>query len=242
MPGVDPVSLAVESTIGGIESAVGLINSGKAKKEAERLSKTRPKRSISKYAKDDLALSESELQQGMSADAERAYENMANKQLSTSLSAILKGGGSVNNVGDVYGKSEEGRANLAILKDQARMSRVNNVIRSYQMMNEEEQANFAFNEFAPWADKSAANAEARKEAQGQIWKGVNTLGAGVMQYSQDKTAMNAYDKYFKTKDQPAVAPSFAPAFGGYGEVNSDFVPNKVTNLNENTMPDNYAWK
>lgn len=193
----------------------GAVKEGKAKNEAANLQRTRPKRTTSSFANDDLALSKSELQQGMSADAERAYDTLENKQLSTSLDAILKSGGSVNSVGEVFGKSNEGRANLAIIKDQSRLARVNNLVRSYQMENEETQANFAANEFAPWKDNAEANAEARKAAAQQETAGINTIGGSLIQGIQSKEDRDMYDRYFEKgsggKDNMGETATFSSA-------------------------------
>lgn len=193
---------AIGVGIGAYNLVSGAVKEGKANRIAGELNRTRPKRSISSYAQDDLSLAKSELSNGMSADAERAYDELNNKQLTNSLDAILKSGGTPNNVGDVYGRSNEGRMNFAVLKDNARLSRVNGLVRAYQMMNEEEQANFAANEFAPWKDKAEANGQARTAAAGQVNAGLNTIGGAAMGYFQNQHNENLYDKYFGNKSQP----------------------------------------
>lgn len=190
---------AIGVGIGAYNLISGAVKEGKANRVADELNRTRPKRSISSYAKDDLNLAKSELSNGMSADAERAYDSLNNKQLTGSLDAILKSGGSPNNVGDVYGRSNEGRMNFAILKDNARLSRVGNLVKAYQMMNEEEQANFAANEFAPWKDKAEANGMARQGAQSEKTQGLNTLGGAAMGYFQNQKDESLYEKYFGKK-------------------------------------------
>ncbi len=198
---------AIGLGIGAYRLISGAVKEGKANRVAEELSKTRPKRNISSYAQDDFNLAKSELAQGMSADAERAYDSLNNKQLTNSLDAILKSGGSPNNVGEVYGRSNEGRMNFSILKDNARLSRVNNLVRAYQMMNEEDQANFAFNEFAPWKDKAEANGQARSNAEAEKNQGLNTAAVAGMQYFQEEKDQDMYEKYFGKKSTPD-SPSF----------------------------------
>ncbi len=198
---------AIGLGIGAYKLISGAVKEGKANRVAEELGKTRPKRNISSYAQDDFNLAKSELAQGMSADAERAYDSLNNKQLTNSLDAILKSGGSPNNVGEVYGQSNGGRMNFAILKDNARLSRVNNLVRAYQMMNEEDQANFAFNEFAPWKDKAEANGQARMGAQAEQTAGLNTIGGTAMGYFQNQKDENLYEKYFG-KPNRTGAPTF----------------------------------
>ncbi len=251
---------AIGLGIGAYKIISGAVKEGKANKIAGELSRTRPKRSISSYAKDDLNLAESELQQGMSADAERAYDSLNNKQLTNSLDAILKSGGSPNNVGEVYGHSNEGRMNFAILKDNARLSRVNNLVRAYSMMNEEEQANFAANEFAPWKDKAEANGQARTAAAGEVSQGLNTVGGATMGYFQNQKDENLYDKYFGKKNTwdnsvPNRTPqsTYSSTPQKYNPSTPQYLTGKSVNMESSftptdmypdtwSDPSNYEWK
>ena len=166
--------------LGAIQAGISLINAGKAKREAKELARTRPKREISPMYGKNLSLVESELAGGMSQAAESAYTNQLNKTTSASLSAILRGGGDVNNVADIFAGGEEGRQRLALMEDQLRLTQVGNVIKARDQMGEETDKNFLFNDWMPWADKSQANADARKTANEGIWSGLGTLAGGAM--------------------------------------------------------------
>lgn len=221
--------------VGTASAAAGLIGQGKAKKEGERLSKTRVKRQTSQYAKDDLALSESELSNPMSAGADRAYTTQSEKEFGTSIGAVTRGGGGVNNVGDIYSRGQEGATNLAILKDQARLQRVNNVLRSYQQMDEQTQANFAFNEVAPWKDAAAANAQKKAAADAMVASGISTAATAGMGALEAKKATSAYDKYFGNNMGQQGVQSVMPGsidmmtpgapqnFGGGGGLSADMI-------------------
>lgn len=231
--------------VGVASTAVGLINEGKAKTEAARLNETRPHRRISQFVKDDLALSESELTNPMSAAADRAYTTQVDKEFGTSIGALNRGGGGVNNVADVYAKGEEGRTNLAILKDQARMSRVNNVLRSYQMANEEEQADFAFNEVAPWKDKAAANAQKKAVADSMVQSGIGSIATAGLGAIETKKAQSAYDKYFDTgANRHYTDPNYMPSGrgttvssrNGYVSNVPDSIEARPINFQQNFIP------
>ena len=174
--GANPWAAAPGAILGLAETAVSLINRGKAVKEAKELQRTRPKREISDELGQTLSLAESELAGGMSTAAERAYNNAMDRQMAGSLSAILRGGGSVNNVGEVFGAGEEGRQRLAMLTDQLRTSQIDSVVKARQTMAEEQDKNFIFNDWMPWKDRQAANAEARQGAEKGIWSGLETVG------------------------------------------------------------------
>ncbi len=193
----DIVSAGIGAAAGLAQTVSGIINSAKAKKIAKELEKSRPKYEISQLAEDDLALAESELAGGgMSARAESAYNNLNNQQFSSSLGAILRGGGSVNNVADIYGEGQEGRQRLALLNDQMRLQQIKNVMSVRDMYRDEQDKSFEFNEWAPWADKSQANAAAREKAQNQIWGGIGTVANAGINYFGGKAQEKVYDKYF----------------------------------------------
>lgn len=214
--------------VGLASTTVGLINEGKANKKGDELSARRPRRQQSQYIKDDIALSESELVNPMSAAADRAYTTQADKEFSTSVGAINRGGGSVNNIGDVFARGEEGRTRLAILKDQARVSRVNNVLRSYQMANEEDQADFAFNEVAPWKDDVAANAQKKAVADSMVFSGISTAATAGMQYAEGKRQDSAYEKYFGKSDKGGNN-------SGNTTINGKKYKNEVTGVENDTL-------
>ena len=193
---MEPISTAsaIQTGVGLAQSVLGLINSGKAKKEAEQLEKTRPKRSISPYAKDELSLAESELASGMGAEAKQAFQEGIDRSLSSSLGATLKYGGGVNMVGQLYDQSVQGQQRLAALEENIRLNQVSNVIQAYRNMTNELDTNFQFNEFAPWADKAQANAQARQQSANMVMSGVDTATSGAMSFWEDQNAKRDYRK------------------------------------------------
>lgn len=182
----NPAGMIIGGTLGLAQTVSSLINAGKTKEIAKQLERSRPKREISPLYGQNLSLAESELAGGMSTAAERAYASQLDKSTAASLSALLKGGGDVNSVGDVFASGEEGRQRLAMLNDQLRLNQINNVVKARGMMAEEADKNFLFNDYAPWADKSQANAEARKAANAGIWSGLSTVAGAGMNYFSNK--------------------------------------------------------
>lgn len=186
---------------GGIAAAktvTGLVNRGRAKKEAERLARSRPQYSIDEGYGQNLDLAESEASTGLSATAENAYNQLADKEFSTSLDAILKSGGTATNVADVYGQGQEGRLRLAQLSDQMRLSKINSLMKAREDMAEQQDKKFEFNEWRPWADASQANAEARRGSDEQIWSGLQSLGSTAMQFADQQSQQKQYNDYLKT--------------------------------------------
>lgn len=190
--------LITQGALGIGEAAVGLIKSGEASAEAARLKKSRPKLKDSQYLKDQLSLAESDLSNGMSADSKRAYEEGLDSDLSSSLGTITRMGGSPNDVGSVFANNAAGRARLSIMKDNMRMGHINNLVRAEDANEEMRQKQFQFNEWAPWADAAQANAQAKSNAQSEIFGGLNTLGGGIMKFGEAKDQSNDFQKYLKT--------------------------------------------
>lgn len=219
MPATDPISAGIGIATGLAQTTAGIINNAKAKKEAKLLARTRPKYAISDLSGQELDLAESEAASGgISARAETAYNNLNNKQFSSSLGAILKGGGSVNNVADVFGENDEGRQRLALLSDQMRLGQIDRLSRARASMMEQEDKAFLYNVDAPWKDKAQANAEARKQAQADIWGGIKTASGVGMQ-----AAGSAYNK--KQYDN---ALGGSGGLGGFEEPTTTYYNNKTS--------------
>lgn len=173
----------IPAAIGLTELGIGLAKDAKAKKDAKELAQERQQNQyqISKQSQDELKLSESELAEGgLSAKAKQAYDAQNNAQLSSSLNTILKGGGNVSDVGALYGKSNEGAQHIAMLNDQLRANKIQNLIASQHNMADQEDKKFMYNIAAPERDTAQAIAAARTGAQGEISAGINTAGSALM--------------------------------------------------------------
>lgn len=207
-----PVSAAaIEGGIGIYKTVAGIVHSGQAKKDAAALQASRPKYSINPEAGNNLSLAESELSNGMSADAEKAYKDISTGQLSDSLGALLKGGGSVNSVGALYGSAKTGQQQLSILKDQTRAAQVQSYMTAGQYMSDQRDKAFLYNVDAPWKDRGQAVGDERKAAANEIDTGINTVGSAGINYAGMKNEDNTYNKYFGSSTAATTVPSPAPA-------------------------------
>lgn len=189
-----PIAAAIPIALGVAKTVTSLVNKGKAKREGERLERSRPQFEVDKGYGQNLSLAESNLQ-GLSDSAETAYNQLADKQFSSSLDAILKSGGTATNVADVYGQGEEGRLRLAQLNDQMRLNQINTLMGSREALAEENKKAFEFNKWMPWADKAQANAAARQGAEEGIWSGLQTIGSAGMQMADQTNQRNMLNDY-----------------------------------------------
>lgn len=210
-----PVAAAIPIALGVAKTVTSLVNKGKAKREGRELENSRPQFSVDKGYGQNLSLAESNLQ-GLSDTAENAYNQLQDKQFSSSLDAILKSGGTATNVADVYGQGEEGRLRLAQLSDQMRVNQVNSLMRSREAMADQNDKAFEFNQWRPWADKAQANAQARQGAEEGIWSGLQTIGSGAMQFMDQQSQAKQQSQYLNSGN----------GGGGTAANNSTFTPQR----------------
>lgn len=197
----------IPAVLGAAQTAAGLLKSGIAKNEAEQLAASRPKLGNSPYLKDNLSLAKSELASGMSGEAENAFEQGISRDLSTSLDTILKSGGDVNNVAEIFDRSQTGRQRLALMKENLQLAQINNLANAYNASENERLQQFQVNDLAPWMDKAQSVAATRQGAENMIWSGLQTAGSAIAGMMQNQEAQNDYNSYFRTEQR--VTPSRA---------------------------------
>lgn len=202
-----PAALAIPALLGAVETGLGLLKSGKAKKEAAELERTRPELQDSQFVEDQLSLAKSELASGMSGAAENAFEQGLSRDLSTSLDAILKSGGDVNNVADIFDRSQTGRQRLSLMKENLRLNQINNLVNAQGAAENERLQQFEFNEYRPWADKAQANAQARQGAENMIWGGIQTVGSAATSFLQGQNQQRDFNNYLSTEQRVQGSPN-----------------------------------
>ena len=194
-------ALAIPAALGVAQVATGLIKGGKAKDEGKLLRATRPKLEASQFVDDQLSLAQSELANGLSGETERAYEEGLSRDVSTSLDAILKGGGDINNIPEIFDRSATGRQRLALMKENLRLSQINNLVNAQGAAENQRQQMFQFNQWAPWADDAKANAAARQGAEDMIWGGLQTVASGATGALNALQGQAASNSYFQNPQQ-----------------------------------------
>jgi len=194
--GATPAGAIAQTALGAAGFAYNLIKMKQAEKERKQLANSRPKYTAADGG--ELALAESELGPGgMSAGAENAYGQLENKQFSSSLDAILRGGGSVNNVADVFDTTQEGRLRLTQLNEEMRLRKLNNLIAARRNQTEQTDKEFQFNEWMPWADDAQANAMKLQTASQGMGAAFGAAGAGVTNAASGMQSAGGWDKYWQ---------------------------------------------
>lgn len=156
------------------------------KHEAKELEKNRPKLRKDVNAQNNLNLVESDLANGMSSKAETAYNDIVDREFSSSLGSILRGGGDVNSIGSLYGANEEGRQKLAIMKDNLRLNQIKTVLDQSDYVDKRNYISpFQINEYQPFQDKAAAIGTARGQAAKATNDDTNTFVSSIMRLGED---------------------------------------------------------
>lgn len=228
--------LLIAAAAAAAKGISGAIQAKKAKNEAEKLANSRPLLPNNQYAQDSLALTENELARGDNSPGMRAYDEGVSNDLSTSIGAILKGGGDVNNIGQLFDSTNQGRQRARLMSENIRMNNVQNFLRASQVADNANQQQFQFNQWAPWADQSQANAQSRLAANQKIWGAVDEFGSAAMQYGYGQgggTTTNAVTADLRTRgnsvsgiSNPYSVPSVSGTF-------NTIDPNRLTNWSIN---------
>lgn len=187
----------------------GGIKAAKAKKEAKRLAANRPELKESPYTRDELQLTKNNLANGMSGAASNAYEQGLDRDLSSSLGAVLQGGGDVNNVAELFDRSQQGRQRLLLMKENLRMNNVNNYVNSLRNSTLEDQTRFKANEYAPWQDQAQAVSQARASGENLMVNGIVSAGSSAAAGIAANQRRNDFNNYFNNPNANSGTMNFA---------------------------------
>lgn len=179
---MDPllISSAVQAGSGLLQGITGLFQKGKAKRMARE--NPRPTYRMPGSVMDNQRLSQSRAGQGLSDAALQVYDQSNDRALTTSTEAILKGGGSVNNISELYAANISGRQKMALLDDEMRARNIQNLIQQNNQLADYKDKEWQINVFAPFADKAQAAATLAKQGSDNFWKGINTVGSAAANY------------------------------------------------------------
>jgi len=180
---MDPMTMAMMAA-GAIQSVSGIIGQGKAKKLG---SEPRPEYQMGQGIIDNQALTESMAGQGLTDSSMQLYTQNAQRGLTRSIDAVLRGGGSANMIGDISQSYNDGLSNMSIANDQAQFRNINNYLNANTAMAAEQDKAWQINKFAPWADKQKLAAEMRANADKNVMGGVNTAMSAGAGFAQSKT-------------------------------------------------------
>lgn len=181
--------------LSAIQAGVGYANKQKAERERKRLAASRPELQDSEYLDEMRDLSASELNRG-ETPAMQAMRQQNEAAFSSSLQALMQGGGSANNVADLYGQQQTGSMRMSIANDERRLQNIRNLMAANQGSEQFRQQQFQFNSYAPWADYTQATAGSIQAGNNQMWGGVSSFGSQLGYMGNSWGNQNAYGGYF----------------------------------------------
>lgn len=185
------VSAVALAALGAYKLISGGVKNAKAKKVQKQLAANRPKYSNSPYDAQNLSLAGSELSGSDNNDQSGGGE------LAESLDAVLKGGGSVNNVAADFSANQQGRQRLALMKSNLRLNKIANYQKALESSEEDRERSFGYNVDAPWKDSAQAAAASATAAQGEMDSGLDTIGSAIGSYGQEVSSKNQLNNYLK---------------------------------------------
>lgn len=156
------------------------IYSAEKKHEAEQkaANNKQPDYKIPEEEQANLKLAESYANQGMSAGARNAYQNSADRGLTSTTNAILRGGGDANAIGGAYDRYNEGISNMSLYDDKVRTQHLQDLMGQNSRMAAYRDKSYQVNEYGPWANKAQALAQQMAAAQQGQTSGMNTAISG----------------------------------------------------------------
>lgn len=203
---MDPLTIAALGTqaLSGIAQTVtGIFQSGKANKMARK--NPRPKYNIQKPIYDNQAIAESRAGQGISDAAMQAYTTFNDRSLSLGIDSILRGGGSVNNIADIYDTAQTGLSKLALIDEEVRAKNIRDVITQNNIMASELDKEWQVNVFAPYADTAQAAAALKGQGSDNIWKGINSFGSAISNAAMANKYGSEANNVFTSNTRPPAA-------------------------------------
>lgn len=181
-------------------AAKGLSDQKKAKKIAA--GNIRPTYSIAPEETANQEIAQTLAGRGLSGATKQSFRTSAERGLSTSIDAILKGGGDTNQVGQVYGTYNDSMGRLAIADDAQRFDNLKILLDNNRRMAAERDKLFQLNEYAPFADKAQEAAALSAQGQQYINSGINTGFNAVSTYATGASQRKSTNRMkFGTSDE-----------------------------------------
>jgi|GEM_PF-1862619 len=156
------------------------ISKNKKAKEREEAAGAKPVYNIQEPTLKNQGIAENLAQQGLSDESRMMYEQQANRGLSESIDALLKVGGGVNSVSDLYSTYQDKSADLANLNDQIKFRNQQMLMAQNEKMANELDKQYQLNVLDPWKDEKQAIAELRTIARNDLNVGIAGASNAVM--------------------------------------------------------------
>jgi hypothetical protein len=212
--------------IGAFSAAAQAIQAAKQRKEAERIARNtvRPRATVGSQYRDIYSLAESRASQGLTDQALSVYNDSTNRGLTTSIDALLRGGGGVNSISDLYDTAQDDYSKVALLEEEVRQKNTQTYISAGQDLAAEEEKVWQINDWGPYKDRVQAIADLRQQSNDNKWKAINTGLSSVLNFGLASQYKSQGDRVFGGPTTTTAAPPSAGVPSGAprtpGAVNS----------------------
>lgn len=177
---------AVGAGVGLAQAGVGIAQKIKAAKLAK--SNIRPILEDNEYLDDAYRVSQARASEGLNESSKQDFLTNNDRNLSSSIDAILKGGGSVNNISDLYDNNQGVLRRLAVADQEMQARNMQTYFAMLDKKQQEDSDQFFLNQYAPYQDKAALAASLAQQGQENLWKGINAIGGSAMNMMASKSA------------------------------------------------------
>lgn len=171
-----------------ISGGMGLAQAGLGyaqKMKAAKLARNNPTQKLNDdpYLDDQYALTASYAQQGLSDGTKQLLTSTVDRNLSGSITDVLRAGGSINNIADLYEGSQNVLRQVALEEERAKMRNIESFIQNgTQVKANENRDQFMINKWVPQRDTAQMIAELSKQGMDNIFKGLDTAGGSAIKF------------------------------------------------------------
>ena len=159
--------------------AAGAVRRREISKAQARIdSLVQPKYPISSLYGDNLGLAEQNASQGLSQQSLNAYNQQNQQNFASATNAILQGGGSINDIGKLYGQANTAEIGLIAQNEALRDKHLEQLYERRQEMAGQLTTKWRLDYYNRWKDQAAANAMLLNQAQ-KMPTGMETLANDV---------------------------------------------------------------
>ena len=175
------MGVIIPAAIGAASGIYKFVSGVKNTKEAKRLeAMKRPTYEIPQTEYDAYRALQARGNRGLAAGSKQILQENADRGLSTSIGAVLQGGGNPGDIAKLYDSYMGNINQMTLANDQAQVSNFNNAINADYRMSNFTDKKWMTNEYGPWADAQRKAAQLRALGEGQKTAGVNTFANSLM--------------------------------------------------------------
>lgn len=174
-----------------------IVDSANKDKKAKQMAAAnqRPVYQIPQGEYDNMNLATARASTGLDDSTRQAWQNNADRGMSSAVSAILRGGGDQNATGAVYDNFLSNINSMTLADNAAKINNIKTLMAQRGRLSDEQDKAWMINMYGPFADKQQEIAQLRGASMAEKDQGIGMVGTAAMTASKslgdDKTVNNA---------------------------------------------------